>query len=591
MYYSDEIVEEIRAKNDVVSVISGYVNLKKKGNNHWGCCPFHNEKTPSFAVSESKQMYHCFGCGESGNVFTFLMKYENYSFPEALKVLADRAGVNLPEVEYSQEQKLRANRRQRLLDVNKDAANFFYLQLHRNPHGEVGLAYLRKRELTDETMKKFALGFAGKNGGELVAYLRQKGYQDQEIRDAGLATYSERGGLSSQFWNRVMFPIQDVNHRVIGFGGRVMGDGEPKYLNSPETDVFDKRRNLFGMNFARTARTNNIILCEGYMDVISMHQAGFTQAVASLGTAFTPEQAHLIHRYVDLVLLAYDSDGAGVKAALRAIGILRDEGITAKVINMRPYKDPDEFMKALGREAYQERIDQAENSFFYEIRMLEGQYNVRDPEERTKFHREIAKKLCTFEEDVERDNYLQAVAEKYSIGAENLKKLVVSYAAAGVARPIERPKSGIQSKNNVQDGAKRAQKLLISWIADNPKIYPKIKTYVSAEDFTEELYRLVAGKLFEAIDGGHFSPAEIINAFDDEEKQKEAAEAFYEELPAMDTLQEREQALRDVIYAVKKNSLEYYKQKQQQRDIEAVSRVIQGKKDLLALANLHISLE
>ena len=591
MYYSDEIVEEVRAKNDVVSVISGYVNLKKKGSNHWGCCPFHNEKTPSFAVSESKQMYHCFGCGESGNVFTFLMKYENYSFPEALKVLADRAGVNLPEIEYSQEQKNRANRRQRLLDVNKDAANFFYLQLHRNPHGEIGMAYLKKRELTDETIKKFALGFAGKNGGELVAYLRQKGYQDQEIKDAGLASYSERGGLTSQFWNRVMFPIQDVNHRVIGFGGRVMGDGEPKYLNSPETDVFDKRRNLFGMNFARTARTNNVILCEGYMDVISMHQAGFTQAVASLGTAFTPEQAHLIHRYVDQVFLAYDSDGAGVKAALRVIGILREEGITAKVINMRPYKDPDEFMKALGRDAYQERINQAENSFFYEIRMLESQFNVRDPEERTKFHREIAKKLCLFEEDVERDNYLQAVAEKYSIGAENLKKLVVSYAASGVARPVERPKSGIQSKNNVQDGAQRAQKLLISWIADHPQIYPKIKPYVSAEDFTDELYRLVAQKLFEALDAGHFSPAEIINAFDDEEKQKKAAETFYEELPPMETIREKEQALRDVIYAVKKNSLEYYKQKQQERDIEAVSRVIQGKKDLLALSKLHISLE
>ena len=591
MYYSDEILEEVRAKNDIVAVISGYVNLKKKGSNHWGCCPFHNEKTPSFAVSENKQMYHCFGCGESGNVITFLMKYENYSFPEAIRVLADRAGVNLPEIEYDEEQKKKANRRQRLLDLNKDAANFFYLQLRRSPQGEVGLAYLRKRELTEETMKKFALGYAGKRGTEVIEYLRKKGYQDQEIRDAGLGMHSERDGIYSQFWNRVMFPIQDVNHRVIGFGGRVMGDGEPKYLNSPETIIFDKRRNLFGLNFARTARTGNFILCEGYMDVISMHQAGFTQAVASLGTAFTPEQAHLLHRYVDSVFLAYDSDGAGVKAALKAIGILKEEGMTAKVINMRPHKDPDEFMKALGREAFQERIDQAENSFFYEIRMLEGQFNVRDPEERTKFHREIARKLCTFEEDVERDNYLQAVAEKYSIGAENLKKLVVSYAAAGVASPAPRPKSGIQSKNSVQDGAKRAQKLLISWIADNPMIYDRIKPYVSAEDFTEELYRLVAQKLFEALDAGRFSPAEIISTFDDEEKQKEAAETFYEELPAMETVKEREQALHDIIYAVKKNSLEYYKQKQQQRDIEAVSRVIQGKKDLLALAKMHISLE
>lgn len=591
MYYSDEIIEEVRKRSDIVAVISGYVNLKKKGSNHWGCCPFHNEKTPSFSVSETKQMFYCFGCKESGNVYTFLMKYENYTFPEAIKVLAERAGVRLPEVEFTEEQKKKANRRQRLLDVNKDAATFFYYNLRKNPHGEVGLAYLKKRELTEDTMKKFGLGYAGKNGGDLVRYLRQKGYYDDEIRNAGVANFSERDGLYCQFWNRVMFPIQDINHRVIGFGGRVMGDGEPKYLNSPETDVFDKRRNLYGLNYARTARTNNIILCEGYMDVISMHQAGFGQAVASLGTAFTPEQAHLLHRYTETVLLAYDSDFAGVKAALRAIGILRDEGITAKVINMRPHKDPDEFMKALGKEAFQERIDQAENSFFFEIRMLEEQFNLNDPEEKTKFHREIAMRLCSFEEEVERDNYLQAVADKYFIGIDNLRKLVVKYAASGVAKPIERPKSGLQSKNSAHDGPRRAQKLLISWIADYPQIYSKIKAYVSPEDFTEEIYRLVAEKMFQAIEKGQFSPAEVINAFEDAEQQKEAAELFYEELPPMEKVEEREQALRDVILAVKKNSLEHYKQMQSDRSIEAVTKVIEGKKALQELAKLHISLD
>ena len=592
MYYSDEIVEEVREKNDIVGVISGYVTLKKKGSNHWGCCPFHNEKTPSFAVSENKQMYHCFGCGESGNVYTFLMKYENYSFPEAVKALADRAGVALPELEYTEEQKRRANRRQRLLDLNKDAATYFYYQLRKNPHGEVGLNYLRKRQLTDETMKKFGLGFAGINGGELVAYLHQKGYRDEEIRDAGLATHSEKRGLSCQFWNRVMFPIQDINHRVIGFGGRVMGDGEPKYLNSPETDIFDKRRNLYGLNYARTARAGNMILCEGYMDVIAMHQAGFTQAVASLGTAFTPEQAHLLHRYTDQVLLAYDSDGAGVKAALRAIGILREEGLTAKVINMRPHKDPDEFMKALGKEAFQERIDQAENSFFYEIRMMESNFRMQDPEEKTKFHREIAKKLCSFEEEVERENYLQAIAEKYYIGVENLRKLVISYAgSAATVKPIERPKSGIQSKDKVPEGGKRAQKLLITWIADYPQIYDKIKPYITAEDFTEDLYRQVAERMFAAIGKGKFQAADVINTFEDEMQQKEAAELFYEVLPVMETSQEKERALQDVLYAVKKNSYEHFKQQQDQRDIEAVSKVFAAKKALMELSKLHISIE
>lgn len=591
MFYSDEIIEEVRSRNDIVDVISGYVNLKVKGSNHWGCCPFHSEKTPSFKVSEDKQMYHCFGCGVSGNVYTFLMKYENYTFQEAIKVLAQRAGVNLPEEEYTEEQKKRANRRQRLLEVNKAAATYFYYQLRKNPHGEVGMRYLKKRELTDETINKFGLGYAGKNGAEVVQYLRQKGFEDDEIKESGIAMFSERNGLSSQFWNRVMYPIQDSNHRVIGFGGRVMGDGEPKYLNSPETPIFDKRRNLYGLNFARSSRAGNFILCEGYMDVIAMHQAGFGQAVASLGTAFTPEQAHLLHRFTDQVFLAYDSDGAGVKAALRAIGILREEGISGKVINMRPYKDPDEFMKALGRDAFQERIDQAENSFFFEIRILEGQYNLQDPEEKTKFHQEIAKKLCAFEEAVERDNYLQAVAEKYFIGVDNLRKLVVNYAAkTGMVRPAERPKSGVQHKDNPQENAKRAQKLLLTWLTDRPELYPKIRQYIGVEDFTDSFYRQVAEKLFAAVEKGNFQPAAIISTFEDEESQRMAADLFHATLPRMETLQEKEKAFRDILYTVKKNSYEYYTE-QSGKDIAALSKAIAGKQALQKLANAHISLE
>jgi len=590
MYYPEELVEEIRMKNDIVDVVSGYVKLQKKGSNYWGCCPFHNEKTPSFSVSAPKQMYHCFGCGVSGNVYTFIMKYENYTFPEAVKLLADRAGVKLPEAEYSAEAKQKAGRRARLLEVNKEAAKFFYYQL-RTPHGEIGYQYLKKRELSDETMHKFGLGYAGKNGAQLVGYLRGKGFEDDLIKEAGLASFSERSGLVSQFWNRVMFPIQDINHRVIGFGGRVMGDGEPKYLNSPETPVFDKRRNLYGLNFARTARSGNIILCEGYMDVIAMHQAGFGQAVASLGTAFTPEQANLLRRYTDSVLLAYDSDGAGVKAALRAIGILREAGITGKVINMRPYKDPDEFMKNLGREAFEERIAQAENSFFFEIRILEEQYDLKDPEQKTRFHREIARKLCEFSEEVERDNYLQAVAEKYFIGVENLRKLVLSYASqTGLARPVERPKSGIQQKNNPQENARRAQRLLITWITDTPQLYHKIKPYISADDFTEELYKQVAERLFADLEQGNYNPAGIISMFEDEEQQREAAELFHTNLPELTTMQEKEKAFHDILLTVKKNSYEYYTANLG-GDVNALNQAVKGKKALEELAKTHISLE
>ena len=414
MYYSDEIVEEVRARNDIVEVVSGYVRLQKKGSRYWGLCPFHNEKSASFSVNGDIQVFHCFGCGAGGNVYTFVMNYENYSFPEAVKMLAERAGVALPEESGSEGARQRENRRARLLEVNKAAAKFFYYQL-RSPHGEIGYRYLKKRELSDETMHRFGLGFAGKNGAYLVQYLREKGFEDELIQEAGLASHSEKYGLNSQFWNRVMYPIQDINNRVIGFGGRVMGDGEPKYLNSPETPVFDKRRNLYGLNYARKARSGSIILCEGYMDVIAMHQAGFTQAVASLGTAFTAEQAALLRRYTETVLLAYDSDGAGVKAALRAIGILREAGLTGKVINMQPYKDPDEFMKGLGREAFEERIRQAENSFFFEVRILQGQFDMDDQEEKTRFHREIAKKLCEFSEDVEPGLLLRVVHVELSL--------------------------------------------------------------------------------------------------------------------------------------------------------------------------------
>ncbi len=590
MYYPEELVEEVRTKNDIVDVVSGYVRLQKKGANHWGCCPFHNEKTPSFSVNGPKQMYHCFGCGAGGNVFTFVMNYENYSFPEAIKLLAERAGVDLPELEYTEEMKARENKRARLMEINKEAATFFYYQL-RTPAGEIGYNYLKKRELGDETIKKFGLGYSGKSGATLVQYLKQKGFEDMLIKEAGLANHTERSGLVSQFWNRVMYPIFDIHGKVIGFGGRVMGDGEPKYLNSPETPVFDKRRNLYGMNFARTAKSGNIILCEGYMDVIAMHQAGFTQAVASLGTAFTPEQANLLRRYTDNVLLAYDSDGAGTKAALKAIGILKEVGLSGKVINMQPYKDPDEFMKAEGREAFQERIEQAENSFFFEIRILARNYDLRDPEAKTNFHREIAKKLCGFSEELERANYLEAIAEKYNIGFENLRKLVNAYAQqTGLAKPVERPKSGVQPKNMAEESGRKSQRLLITWITDDPKLYNKITRYISAEDFTEELYRRVAERLFQDLSVGTYNPAGIISMFEDEEQQREAAALFNTNLPELTTKQEREKAFHDIVYAVKKNSYEFFTA-QMGADMSALTKVIAGKKALEELAKTHISLD
>lgn len=590
MRYSEELIEEVRMKNDIVDVISGYIRLQKKGNNYFGLCPFHNEKSPSFSVSGSKQMYHCFGCGAGGNVFTFVMSYENYSFTEAMKMLAERANVNLPEIEYTEEMKQRENKRARLLEVNKEAAKYFYYVL-RTPQGKKGYEYLTNRKLSQETIQKFGLGFANVTSNDLVQYLKQKGYEEALIQEAGLASFDERYGMHDKFWNRVMFPIQDINHRVIGFGGRVMGDGEPKYLNSQETPVFDKSRNLYGLNFARTARTSNIILCEGYVDVIAMHQAGFTQATASLGTAFTAGQANLLRRYTENVLLAYDSDNAGTKAALRAIGILKEVGLTCKIISLEPCKDPDEFIKKFGKEEFQNRIDNAENSFFYEIRILERDYNLKDPEEKTNFYREIAKKLCGFSEEVERENYLEAIADKYHIGFDNLRKLVQSYAAkTGLAKPVERPKSGIQKKNPLEEGNKRSQKLLITWLSEEPKLYFKIQKYISPKDFTDEIYAKVAERMFHDLEQGNFQPAAIINMFTDEKEQSKAAALFSTKLEEISTKQEKEKAFHDILCSVKQNSLEYYSSNLG-ADMDALNQVIQGKKALEELNKTHISFE
>lgn len=589
MYYPEELVEEVRARNDIVDVVSGYVRMQKKGANYFGLCPFHNEKSPSFSVSPAKQMYYCFGCGAGGNVLTFVMEYENYTFPEALKFLADRAGVKLPEMEFSQEARQKESRRTQLLEVNREAAKYFYFQL-RSPQGKPGYEYFKNRQLSEETMKQFGLGYANKTSDDLVHYLHSKGYKDDLLTEAGLATFDERFGMHDKFWNRVMFPIQDSNHRVIGFGGRVMGDGKPKYLNSPETPIFDKSRNLYGLNFARTSRKNHFILCEGYMDVIAMHQAGFNQAVASLGTAFTSGQANILRRYTENIYLAYDSDGAGVNAALRAIGILREVGLAGKIINMQPYKDPDEFIKNLGAEEFQKRIDEAENSFLFEIRILQREYDQQDPESRTKFQREVAKKLCGFSEDAERDNYTIAVADKFQIGLENLRKLVISYAAqTGLAKPIERPKSGVQPKNTPEESRKKAQRLLITWIADEPALYDKIKKYISAKDFTDPLYSQVAERLFADLETGSYHPAAIIDMFTDEEQQRQAAALFHTQLPQSEEMN-REKAFHDIVYSVKKDSYEYYSSRLG-ADVKALNKVIEGKKALEELGKTRISLE
>lgn len=592
-YYSDELIEEVRSRNDIVDVIGGYVRLQKKGSTYFGLCPFHNEKTGSFSVSPNKQMYYCFGCGAGGNVFTFLMKYENYTFSEAMQTLADRAGVELPQQEMTEAQKREADKRTRLLEINKEAAKYFY-SLLRNNRGTKALEYFRKRELSDETMQKFGLGYSDQYSDDLYRYLRSKGYDDNILKDSGLVTIDEARGGRDKFWNRAMFPIMDANNRVIGFGGRVMGDGEPKYLNSPETKIFDKSRNLYGLNIARHSRKDNLLLCEGYMDVISLHQAGFDNAVASLGTALTSGHANLLKRYTKEVFITYDSDGAGVKAALRAIPILKEVGITTKIINMRPYKDPDEFMKALGAEAYQERIDNAENSFMFEIRIMEEKYDMNDPESKTQFYNEIASKLLGFSEELERNNYIQAVADKYHIAFEDLRKLVNNLAIkGGIVKAPTQLKSGINEKKiKKEDGMKQSQKLLLTWLIEDTRLFGSIKGLVTADDFTETLYNQVAKMLFEqyAADG-KVNPAKIISTFENEEEQNEVAALFNATIHEVESKQDMEKAIKETIIRIKQNSINFRSQNLDPTDLNGLMKVVEDKKSLEKLEKLHISID
>ena len=526
-FYSEDLIEEVRSRNDIVDVISGYVRLQKKGSTYFGLCPFHNEKTPSFSVSANKQMYYCFGCGAGGNVITFLMEYENYTFGEAIEVLAKRAGIELPKQELSAKEKAESDKRARILEINKTAAKYFYAQL-RMPQGQHAFAYLAGRALTQETMKKFGLGYSNKFSDDLYRYLRQQGYEDDILKESGLVTLDEKRGGYDKFWNRVIFPIMDANNRVIGFGGRVMGDGEPKYLNSPETKIFDKSRNLYGLNFARSSRKSRILLCEGYMDVIALHQAGFDNAVASLGTAFTQGHANLLKRFTKEVYLTFDSDGAGTKAALRAIPILKEAGLTAKVVDMKPYKDPDEFIKALGTEAYQERIDHAQNSFMFEISVLEQNYNLKDPESKTAFYQEIARKILDFEDEIERNNYVEAVAVKYQTGFENLRKLVNRIGVKeGYTGQAKQKKTGIHEDKKKEDGMEKSQRLLLTWLIEDQRLFTVIKSYIGPEDFTDEIYEKTARILFEQYEAGAVNPAKIVTMFDGEEQQRKIASLFH----------------------------------------------------------------
>lgn len=589
MYYEDSIIDEVRSRNDIVSVIGSYVSLKKAGSNYQGLCPFHSEKTPSFNVNPSRQIYKCFGCGKGGNVITFLMEYDSLSFPEALQNLAERVGMTLPKTELSEQARREADLRAKMLELYKTAATFYYRRFYSDA-GRYAREYIVNRGLSSETMKNFGIGYSD---GTLYRYLKEEGYKDDFLAKSGLFTYDEKRGVNDKFFNRVMFPIFDQNGKVIAFGGRVLGDGLPKYLNSPETTIFDKSRNLYGLHLARRTKQPYMLLCEGYMDTISLHQAGFDNAVASLGTSLTGMQAKLLSRYTKDVVITYDSDGAGQAAANRAIPILEEVGIRTKVLNMSPYKDPDEFIKALGREAYEERIKQATGSFTFEVQVIKSGFDMNSPNEETAYQKEVAKRILSFPDAIERTNYMKAFCRENNVDFEEFKSLVNKMGADADFQPIEKktavPEFADERKSGHEDNViYKAERIILTRCTFTPELIGKVQKYLSADDFSEGTYREVASLMFSQYERTQkIDPSAIISRFESKEDQTLVAEICDTAL-IENTVSEEEvrKEFADSVIRILSESLDRKKAEATAKgDGKAIMDVMKQKKDLTKLKN------
>ncbi len=500
MYFKEHVIEQIREHNDIVSIISEYITLTKKGNSYLGLCPFHAEKTPSFTVSQEKQLYYCFGCGSGGNIITFLMQKDNMNFVEAVKYLAERANIRIEEEQLTPEELKLRQKKERLFQLYKDAANFFYILLRRSENKEV-LDYLVNRNLSLDTINKFGLGYAPSNYNTLSNYLIDKGYDRELLIDSGLLMQSKKNSLLyDRFSSRVIFPILSVDKKVIAFGARVLDNTLPKYLNSPETLIFDKSRTLYGLNFAKLNTHDYYILVEGYMDVIAMHQIGFMQAVASLGTAFTVFQARLLKRYTSKVVIMYDSDEAGIKATLRAIPILRNQGIEVKVLQLEEGKDPDEYIKTHSKEELKKLLDHATSEIWFRISRIEKEYNLQVTEEKILFLKQVSKIIGEIESSIEQSLYIEDICKQYSVEKSafltEVKRQEMSNDNSGkYHHTLRKHTEDIPLKET------RSKKLnneieFLAVLYHYPNIFTKIAQYVSTELFSTLLLRELAQEIF-----------------------------------------------------------------------------------------------
>lgn len=564
MRYPREVIDEVRLQNDIVEVISQYVPLKQKGNSYFGLCPFHNEKTPSFSVNSEKQFYYCFGCGAAGNVFSFLMEMENCDFPEAMKRLAERAHITLPEPEKNAQAIAAEKLKQTLFEIHSTAGRFYYDCLQAE-EGVQARAYLQKRQMDPRMVRKFGIGYSPDRYDALFQHLSEKGFQKTDILKTGLVLENKDGkGYHDRFRGRLMFPIFDVQGRVVGFGGRILAKGEPKYLNSPETILFSKSRNLYGLNFAKAARKRELILVEGYMDMLSIYQAGFHNVVASLGTAFNQEHARTLKRFADDIILLYDSDEAGTNAALRAIPVLVKNGFRVKVTQVPDGKDPDEFIKTNGGAAFSKLLVNAVHYISFEIACIQRKYNLKNPEHRVRFATEAAEILAKLDSEIERNVYLGEVSRVTGVEEDAIRSEIgklMRKEEAGFRMEAERRQQRQAAyplaERKIEKGLAEAQRSLLYYCAQHQGVYDTLKTILQEGDFTEAVFQKVfeeIGALWE--ESGHVFPADLVSRFEDTKEQKLVTEIFAVQLPTENGA-DMEKAINEQVRLLKRTKIDH----------------------------------
>lgn len=554
MFYDESVIKNVTDSSDIVSIISEYTHLEKKGASYVGCCPFHNEKTPSFYVNPDKGLYNCFGCHQGGNVVKFIMEKENIDFRRAIEVLAQKANITLPEKDVTPEERQRITHRKNLYGINKEAANYYYKCLRKNA-GQKGKEYLtQKRGLSEDIQKNFALGYSPESYNNLIGYLKSKGYKEKDMELAGVIAKSSKGNYYDKFFGRVIFPIQDVNDNVIGFGARILeGDGA-KYMNTPETEIYKKRENLFALNKARKTRRDELILVEGNMDVVSLHEAGFDNVVATLGTALTFEQARLIKKYKHNIILIYDSDNAGIEAAFKAIPILRDAGINVRVLNVEDAKDPDEYIKKFGTEKFEELLSKSIPYIEYELSIYDKRYDLSDSSQKKKYIEKVFDRIKNIKDTIDRELYIEKFSEKVNIDKEIIKSKLNGTYKKELYEPKEnktvkdRNNNDMRTEESIQNEVK--QKQLISLMLNNQKIFEGVHKVIKPENMETEFLKSILFNLYKEYDNNtDIDLANFLNKFEELNDQNEIVSmaALMEKVKGADAVKSAERIVKGII--------------------------------------------